>query len=96
MPRNRTPLEAAAGKLIAAIQKEWHAEAGEPEAPASEEVMHNSHSLLQAAGREGSIASVIGAGTVAQFLGTQWVQTHPNVWPYIQALEALERGGSNA
>ena len=95
MPSNRTPLEAAAGKLIAAIQKEWHAEAGEPKAAASEEVMHQSHLLLQSAKREGSITSVIGPGTLAQFLGTQWVQVHPNVWPYIQALEALN-GQSNA
>jgi len=35
MTRSRTPLEVAAGRLIAAIQKEWGIEAGEPESAAS-------------------------------------------------------------
>lgn len=39
MTRSRTPLEAAAGKLIAAIQKEWGLEAGESTSAASENVM---------------------------------------------------------
>lgn len=90
MPRNRTPLEAAAGKLIASIQKEWTAEAGRPESAASEEVLHTAHDLLQAATRDGSIASAIGTRTVAQFLGTQWLHDHPQVLPYVRALQALE------
>ena len=86
----RTPLEAAAGKLISAIQKEWGEEAGRPESAVSEEVMHASHALLQAATREGSIASALGARTVAEFLGAQWVHEHPKVWPHVRALEAAE------
>lgn len=86
----RTPLEAAAGKLISAIQKEWGEEAGRPESAVSEEVMHTSHDLLQAAVREGSIAGALGTRTVAEFLGVQWVHEHPKVWPAIQALEAAE------
>jgi hypothetical protein len=46
MTNSRTELEAAAGKLISAIQKEWHSEAGEPESAASEAVMHLAHELL--------------------------------------------------
>lgn len=88
------PLAAAAGKLISAIQKEWGEEAGRPESAVSEEVMHTSHGLLQAAIRDGSIASALGTRTVAEFLGVQWVHEHPKVWPYIQALEAAE--GSDA
>ena len=95
MPRNRTPLEVAAGKLTSAIQREWSAEAGEPCAEISENVMHRSHALLQAA-KQGSISTVVGAGTVADFLGKRWVRTHPKVWPHIQVLEALELGADGA
>lgn len=91
MPRHRTPLEVAAGKLILAIQREWSAEAGEPSAVMSEQVMHSSHNLLQAAKR-GSIADVVGSGSVSEFLGKQWVQEHPKVWPHILALEGLAPG----
>ncbi|RSZ37250.1 MULTISPECIES: hypothetical protein [unclassified Variovorax] len=87
MTRSRTPLEAAAGKLIAAIQKEWGIEAGEPGSAESEKVMHAAHGLLQAAAKSGSIAGVIGSGSVSTFLGEQWVQAHPRVLPYIAALE---------
>ena len=87
MTRSRTPLEAAAGKLIAAIQKEWGVEAGEPRSAESENVMHAAHDLLQAASKFGSIVSVIGSGSVSTFLGAQWVQAHPRVLPYIAALE---------
>jgi hypothetical protein len=87
MTRPRTPLEAAAGKLIAAIQKEWGVEAGEPESAASDKVMHAAHDLLQAASKFGSILSVTGADSVSTFLGEQWVQAHPRVLPYIAALE---------
>ena len=50
--------------------------------------MHSSHSLLQSA-KMGSLANVVGDGSVSEFLGNQWVHAHPRVWPYIQALEAL-------
>jgi len=90
MTRSPTPLEAAAGKLIAAIQKEWGIEAGEPESAASENVMHAAHDLLQAASKFGSIVSVTGSGSVSTFLGEQWVQAHPQVLPYIAALESAQ------
>lgn len=87
MTNSRTELEAAAGKLISAIQKEWHSEAGAPESAASEAVMHSAHELLQAS-KSGSLATVIGSGSVSSYLGNQWVQEHPHVVPYIAALEA--------
>lgn len=90
MTRSRTPLEAAAGKLIAAIQREWGIEAGEPGSAASENVMHAAHELLQAASKLGSIASVTGSGSVSTFLGEQWVQVHPKVLSYIAALEGAQ------
>lgn len=87
MTRSRSPLEAAAGKLIAAIQKEWGFEAGEPESATSENVMHAAHGLLQAASKFGSLESVIGSSSVSAYLGEQWVRAHPTVLPYIEALE---------
>lgn len=96
MPRNRTPIETAAGGLISAIQKESGAKAGRLESSASEEVMHKSHRLLHAAVKRCSIASALGASNVTQFLGEQWVEAYPNVLPYIEALEALEFGASDA
>jgi hypothetical protein len=90
MANSRTPIETAAGKLISAIQKEWHFEAGEPESATSENVMHAAHELLGAALTYGSIASVIGSGSVSKFLGEEWVQAHPRVLPYIVALEGTQ------
>lgn len=90
MACHRTPLEAAAGKLIVAIQKEWGSEAGQPWAARSETVMHSAHALLQAASKEGSIESVIGPGSVRTFLGWEWVDAHPAVLPYIADLEAAQ------
>lgn len=90
MTRLRTPLETAAGKLITAIQKEWGIEAGEPQAAASENAMHAAHDLLQAASKFGSIVSVTGSGSVVGVLGEQWVQAHPQVLPYIVALESAQ------
>ena len=95
MPRARSSLEIAAGKLISAIQREWSAEAGELSASASEEVMHSSHALLAAA-KGGSLASVVGAGTVSDYLGKEWVNAHPRVWPHIQILESVALGESDA
>lgn len=95
MSRTRTPLEIAAGKLVSAIQHEWHDEAGEPESCESEVVMHASHALLQVA-PSGSLVSVVGEGSVTKFLGQKWVQNHPRVWPHIQVLEAMALGESDA
>ena len=88
MPHKRTLLEAAAGKLILAIQKEWGEETGESWSAKSEQVLDMSHDLLQAA-KTGSIKEILGGGTVAEFLGKQWVDAHPEVWPYVQVLDNL-------
>ena len=77
MVKNKTKLEAAAGKLITAIQKEWHEEAGEPEADISEDVMDKGHDILQAA-KNGNVYSLLNELTVKQYLGESWVDAHPN------------------
>jgi hypothetical protein len=87
MGRTRTEIERAAGKLISAIQKEWTSELGKPEAEVSEEVMHTSHDLLQAA-KAGSLPSLLSGRSVANYLGKDWVRTHPGVLPFIEVLEA--------
>lgn len=90
MTRSRTPLETAAGKLVAAIQKEWGAEAGESTSVASENVMYAAGDLLTAASKFGSIMSVTGSRSVSTYLGEEWVQAHPRVLPYVAALEAVQ------
>ncbi len=78
MTKKKTPLEAAAGKLISAIQKEWGNEAGEPEAEESEGIMDKGHDLLQAA-KNNNVSSVLNGMNVTQYLGDIWVHKHPNV-----------------
>jgi hypothetical protein len=66
----------------------WSEEAGELIAERSESVLHSSHSLLQAT-KTDSLGTVLGARTVAEYLGPEWLETHPLVWPYVNALEEL-------
>ncbi len=49
MPKKKTSIEIATGKLISSIQKEWGEELGESNVEASEDVMDRGHNLLQAA-----------------------------------------------
>ncbi len=88
MTRARTPIEAAVGKLISAVQHEWGTEVGEPYAQESEAVMDSCHTLLQAA-KTGGLSRLLGTSTVTEYLGSQWVASHPNVKPFIQTLEAV-------
>ena len=87
MTPQRTAQEAAAGKLISAIQKEWTAELGEPCAYQSEQAMNRAHDLLQAA-KAGTVRDCLNGQTVAQFLGQNWVMQHARVLPSITALQA--------
>lgn len=88
MPKQRTPTEAAAGKLVTAIQKEWLAELGEHSADASEHVMDQAHQLLQAS-KAGQLESLLEARCVTDYLGALWVKRHPSVLPAIKELESL-------
>lgn len=93
MPKERTPVEVAAGKLISAIQKEWLEHSGEPASEISEEVMHTSHELLLAA-KAGSVERM-SVRSITELLGPTWVQAHPRVVPYIAALAASARQAPN-
>jgi hypothetical protein len=91
MPKKKTDLQRAAGKLISAIQKEWGTETGEPNVDFSERVMDSAHDLLQADGPH-AIKELLGARTVRQYLGDVWVQRHPSVMSAVVAFEeALEK-----
>ncbi|WP_308365333.1 MULTISPECIES: hypothetical protein [unclassified Microbulbifer] len=91
MPREKSESEKAAGKLISAVQKEWHEELGEPQADLSEDVMGLAHELLQARTSK-AMTTLLGSRTVKQFLGERWVYDHPSVEAGIKSLEqAIER-----
>lgn len=86
MPKKKTEIQRAAGKLISAIQKEWGSVLGEENAEFSENVMDAAHNLLQASTRE-KVKELLGGMTIKQYLGDVWVQGHPSVKPAIQELQ---------
>lgn len=88
MPKNKTELQRAVGKLISSIQKEWGNELGEPDAEFSEAVLNAAHDLLPA-GTADDMKRILGSRTVRQHLGDLWVQKHPRVKPAIEAIEFL-------
>ena len=88
MPRKRSPVAIAVGRLVLAIQKEWR-EAGEPDAALIQQVMYRANTLLRAA-QSASVSSLLDGRSVAEYLDPVWVETHPSVKPSIAALvEAL-------
>jgi hypothetical protein len=95
MPRSRNQQELLAGKLISAIQNVWGQQAGEPQASASEEVMHTSHSLLQAA-KQGELTSMLAGRTVIEFLSAEWFAANPAALPYALALQESVNPASEA
>lgn len=87
MPRKRSPVGIAAGKLILAIQKECADVVGEPDAALARKVLDRAHTLLQAT-QSASVSSLLDGRTVAEYLDPVWVQMHPSVEPSIVALVA--------
>ena len=85
MPRSRTTLEQAAGKLILRIQQEWMQELGEPAAEDSEQVMNRAHDLLVAASA-GRLDQGLQQQSIEEFLGREWLRRHPEVQPFVNAL----------
>lgn len=94
MPRNRTELERAVGKLISSIQKEWGEVLGEPGATVSEEAMHNCHDLLGAAST-GTLKEFLAGRSVEEYIGRHWVRAHPAVRPDVRHLQGLLDMGQN-
>lgn len=86
MPRERTPYQAAVGKLISAIQKEWLGEAGTTVAALSEDVLGAAHRLLIARDPLGA-REIMSGLSVSAYLGELWVRRHPSVRPFIVEVE---------
>ena len=95
MPRARTPLQAAIGRLISAIQKVWGTELGEPYAEFSQDVISKAHLLLRAGNKEQIIKTLDGL-SLPQFLGEVWLQKHPEIKPFVASVEEwLKRDGQS-
>ena len=86
MPVQKSELKKALGRLVSAIQKEWHEEAGEDYAEKSEKVMYAAHNLLQAESID-RVRSTLGALSVEQYIDSSWVSAHPNVRDAIALVE---------
>lgn len=84
MPRKRSPVGIAVGKLILAIQKERGEGA----------VMRRARTLLQAA-QTASVSSLLDGRSVAEYLDPVWVELHPSVNPSIVELVAAVSAHEN-
>ena len=87
MPRKRSPVGIAAGKLILAIQKEYGEAIGNPDAAVAQKVMDRARTLLQAAQIAG-VSSLLDGRSIVEYLDPVWVETHPSVKPSIVAFVA--------
>lgn len=87
MPRKRSPVGIAAGKLILAIQKECDEEAEASEKVLTQKVLDRAHTLLQAA-QSASASSLLDGRSVVEYLDSVWVELHPSIKPSIEALVA--------
>lgn len=95
MPRARTPLQVAIGRLISAIQKVCGTELGEPYAEFSHDVMSRAHLLLQAGDKEQVVKTLNGL-SLPQFLGEIWLRKHQEIKPFIASVEScLESDGQS-
>ncbi|MFC4310870.1 hypothetical protein ACFPN2_17375 [Steroidobacter flavus] len=86
MPRKRSPVGIAVGKLILVVQKECEV-AAELDAAVARKVMDRARTLLQAA-QTASVLELLDGRSVAEYLDPVWVEMHPSVGPGIAALVA--------
>jgi hypothetical protein len=94
MPRKRSPVGIAAGKLILAIQKERGEVVGEPDAALAQKVLQRAHTLLQAS-QSASVSSLLDGRSVVEYLDPAWVEMHPSVKPSIEAFVAALNAHEN-
>ena len=87
MPRKRSPVAIAAGKVILAIRKELEDVNEESDAALAQKVMYRAHTLLQAA-QSASVSKLLDGRSVAEYLDPAWVEMHPSVKPSIVGLVA--------
>lgn len=90
MPLKRNPVALAAGKLILAIEKQHNA-AGDPaDDVALKKVLGRARTLLQAA-HASSATNLLSGRSVAEYLGVEWVDAHPEIKPSIEAFTTALR-----
>jgi hypothetical protein len=87
MPRKRSHVAIATGRVILAIQKELEDVVGEPDAALAQKVMYRAHTLLRAA-QSASVSNLLDGRSVAEYLDPVWVEMHPSVKPSILGLVA--------
>jgi hypothetical protein len=95
MPRKRSPVGIAAGKLILAIQQQCAEAVGEHDAALDQKVLNRARRLLQAA-QIASVSSLLDGRSVVEYLDPVWVEMHPSVKPSIVAFIAAVSAHENA
>lgn len=93
MPKKRTDLELAIGKLIVSVQRSWNDEVGSSEADESLSVMYKCHDLLQAAKAE-KISDLLKGHTVSSYVGALWLSAHPQVLLSVEAVTTAMTNGN--
>jgi hypothetical protein len=87
MPKRRSDLQLAIGKLIVSVQQAWNDEIGLPEDEETLSVMYRCHSLLQAA-TVSDLTDFLKGRTVASYVGGLWLGSHLETVPFVDAVAA--------
>lgn len=90
MPKVKSDLEMATGKLISLIQREWGESTGESDSDFIQDLMDRAHDLLQAKNKVG-MSEVLDGLTVKRYLGEVWLKERPAVSQQVELLEVLLR-----
>ena len=71
MPKKKTDIQKASGKLVSTIQREWGTDPRGPCAEFSEDVLTAAHTLLHAASAD-EMSEILDSKSVRQYLGEAW------------------------
>jgi len=85
---------AAAEKLVSVIEAEWHSDLkGAPEwfRLEGERVLDNAKALLESI-RSGRVIEVLKGGSIHEYLGGGWMDTHGKAYDQMEQLESLLAG----
>ena len=83
-PMDRLELCREISKLIAAMDRAWKEELGEPEAALTEIARRKTHHLLiQIKSDSGTLE-----GSLSEILGMPWLESHPWAPPYVCRIDA--------
>lgn len=87
MPRKRSPVAIAAGKVILSIQEELEVVGGDSDPVLAQRVIYRARTMLRAA-QSASVSSLLDGRSVAEYLDPVWVEKHPAVKQSIAVLVA--------